>query len=136
MARLARRSRAQRSEYADNAGGEEPLPLARTQRAAQRHRSLSHGALELFWDKHRIIEVYLNVVEWGDGIYGAETASRFYFGTPASALTSREAALLAAVLPNPRAWSPVDPTAYIAERAARIREHMPEMAVPSATACR
>jgi monofunctional glycosyltransferase len=92
--------------------------------------------LELIWDKHRIIEAYLNVAEWGDGIYGAETASRQFFGKPASALTAQQAALLAAVLPDPREWSAVRPTQYISERAAIIRGAMPAMAVPSANACR
>ena len=92
--------------------------------------------LEFFWDKHRIMEVYLNVIEWGDGIYGADAAARRYFNKPASALTPQEAALLAAVLPNPREWSPARPTPYIGERATNIREDMPAMAVPSATGCR
>ena len=92
--------------------------------------------IEFFWDKHRIMEVYLNVSEWGDGTYGADAAAHRYFNKPASALTPQEAALLAAVLPNPREWSPARPTQYIAERAAAIREDMPAMAVPSATGCR
>jgi monofunctional biosynthetic peptidoglycan transglycosylase len=92
--------------------------------------------LEFFWDKHRIMEVYLNVIEWGDGIYGADAAAHHYFNKPASGLTAQEAALLAAVLPDPRDWSPVRPTQYIAERAADIRADMPAMAVPSATGCR
>jgi monofunctional biosynthetic peptidoglycan transglycosylase len=92
--------------------------------------------LEFFWDKHRIIETYLNVIEWGNGIYGAETAARSFFGKPASALSPQEAALLAAVLPDPREWSPVRPGPYVAERAAIIRERMAEMSVPNATSCR
>ncbi len=92
--------------------------------------------LEFFWNKHRIIEVYLNVAEWGDGLYGADAAAHRYFNKPAAALTQHEAALLAAVLPNPREWSPARPTQYIAERAASIREAMPAMAVPSAASCR
>ena len=92
--------------------------------------------LEFFWDKHRIMEVYLNVIEWGDGVYGADAAAHRYFNKPASALTPQEAALLAAVLPNPREWSPARPTPYIAERAATIREAMPAMAVPNANSCR
>lgn len=91
--------------------------------------------LELFWSKQRIIETYLNVIEWGNGIYGAETAARFHFGKPASVLTPREAALFAAVLPNPRRWSPDHPDAYIDERAATIRARMPAVAVPSARGC-
>lgn len=92
--------------------------------------------IEFFWDKHRIIETYLNVIEWGNGIYGAETASRSFFGKPAATLSPQEAALLAAVLPDPREWSAVRPTPYIAERAATIRERMGEVAIPGATSCR
>lgn len=72
--------------------------------------------VELLWSKRRIMEVYLNIAEWGDGIYGIDAAARAHFGKPASALTPREAALLAAVLPNPREWSPARPTPYIAGR--------------------
>lgn len=73
--------------------------------------------MELLWDKRRIIEVYLNIAEWGPGIYGAEAAARKYFGKPASRLTANEAARMAAVLPNPRRWSPRWPTGYIRGRA-------------------
>jgi monofunctional biosynthetic peptidoglycan transglycosylase len=92
--------------------------------------------IELFWSKQRIIETYLNIIEWGDGIYGAEMAARAHFGKPAAALTAREAALLAAVLPNPRRWSPEDATPYIEERAAVIRERMPSVAAPGTAGCR
>lgn len=80
--------------------------------------------LELLWPKRRILETYLNIVEWGPGIYGAEAASRAYFGRPARLLTAPEAALLAAVLPNPRRWSPAKPTEYIRSRAATILARM------------
>ena len=76
--------------------------------------------LELVWSKRRIMEVYLNIAEWGPGLYGAEAAARAYFDKPAADLSRREAALLAAVLPNPRRWSPAKPTTYIAGRAGRI----------------
>jgi len=92
--------------------------------------------IELFWSKERIMEVYLNIIEWGDGIYGAEMAARAHLGKPAAALTPHEAALFAAVLPNPRRWSPEDATPYIEMRAATIRERMPGVAVPSAAGCR
>lgn len=72
--------------------------------------------LETLWDKRRILEVYLNIVEWGPGVYGIEAAARESFGKPASALTQRESALLAAVLPNPRRWSPRRPTRYLESR--------------------
>jgi monofunctional biosynthetic peptidoglycan transglycosylase len=73
--------------------------------------------IETLWDKRRILEVYLNVIEWGPGIYGVEAASQTYFGKSASGLGRREAALLAAVLPNPRRWSAARPTDYIQKRA-------------------
>lgn len=73
--------------------------------------------IETFWDKRRILEVYLNVIEWGPGIYGIEAASQAYFDKPAARLTPREGALLASVLPNPRRWSPSRPTSYIEGRA-------------------
>ncbi len=57
--------------------------------------------MERLWPKRRILEVYLNIAEWGPGIFGAEAAARYHFGKPASRLTDREAALLAAALPNP-----------------------------------
>lgn len=78
-------------------------------------------AVDFLWPKRRIIEVYLNVAEWGDGIYGAEAAAQAYFRKPARSLSSREAALMAAVLPNPRRWSPASPTRYIAGRAGTIQ---------------
>lgn len=58
-------------------------------------------AVELAWSKHRILEIYLNIAEWGDGIFGAEAAAQAAFGKSASALTAREAALMATALPNP-----------------------------------
>lgn len=80
--------------------------------------------LELLWPKRRILETYLNVIEWGPGIYGAEAAAMHYFHHPASRLTPREAALMAAVLPNPRRWSPAKPTFYIERRATTIEARM------------
>jgi monofunctional biosynthetic peptidoglycan transglycosylase len=77
--------------------------------------------MEFFWGKKRILEVYVNVIEWGDGIYGVEAASQKYFGIPASQLSARQAALLASVLPNPRKWSPAAPTGYINGRASMIQ---------------
>lgn len=76
--------------------------------------------LEALWPKRRILEIYLNVVEFGPGLYGAEQAARRYFGKPASALSAREAALLAAVLPAPLERSPARPSSYVARRAALI----------------
>lgn len=92
--------------------------------------------LELLWPKSRILETYLNIVEWGHGVYGAEAAARAHFHKAAAALTPHEAALLAAVLPNPRRWSADRPTAHVEERAARIERLMPAMVTPGMTGCR
>jgi monofunctional biosynthetic peptidoglycan transglycosylase len=73
--------------------------------------------IETILGKRRIMEIYLNVVEWGPGVYGAEAAAQAYFKRPASALTPWQAGLLASILPSPRKWSPVDPTDYIQNRA-------------------
>ena len=91
--------------------------------------------IEALWGKPRIMEVYLNVIEWGRGIYGAEAASRAYFGHSAATLSPREAALLAAVLPNPREMSPRRPSEYVENRAALIRARMPLMVVPTVRGC-
>ena len=73
--------------------------------------------MEFVLPKRRILELYLNVVEWGPGIYGAEAAARRWFGVGAAQLDARQAALLAAVLPGPLRWRPSAPTAYVASRA-------------------
>jgi monofunctional biosynthetic peptidoglycan transglycosylase len=83
--------------------------------------------LELLWPKRRIVEVYLNVVEFGPGIYGAEAAAQSYFGKPAAGLSRREAALLAAVLPHPRSSSPARPSAYLEDRARTIRGRIDQL---------
>ncbi|MCX6282109.1 MAG: monofunctional biosynthetic peptidoglycan transglycosylase [Bacteroidetes bacterium] len=72
--------------------------------------------IELTWSKKRIMEVYLNVIETGKGIYGVEAAASAYFNKHAISLTRTESALLAAVLPNPQKWDPRYPTAYIQSR--------------------
>ncbi|MDH5750683.1 MAG: monofunctional biosynthetic peptidoglycan transglycosylase, partial [Rhodospirillales bacterium] len=73
--------------------------------------------IEWAWGKRRIMEVYLNVIEWGPGIYGVEAAAQHYFGRSAASLTRRQAALLAAILPNPRRWDAASPTTFINSRA-------------------
>ena len=80
--------------------------------------------LEVGWPKRRILEVYLNIVEFGDGIFGVEAASRAYFGKGAKQLSSSEAALLAAVLPNPHRFKVKAPTPYILGRQAWILNQM------------
>jgi monofunctional biosynthetic peptidoglycan transglycosylase len=69
--------------------------------------------IEMLWSKERILEVYLNVIEMGDGIYGAEAAAQAYFGKSCTKLTKAQAALIAACFPNPLRWTPDHPTAYI-----------------------
>jgi len=91
--------------------------------------------LEVELKKARILEIYLNVIEWGDGIYGAEAAARTFFGKPAANLTKREAALMAAVLPNPLRWSPAKPTRYITSRANVIQQRMMIVARDGLAAC-
>lgn len=76
--------------------------------------------IELFWSKERIMEVYLNVIETGDGIYGAEAASLEYFGKNASKLSKSQAALIAACLPNPRKFNAGNPSGYIQRRKSKI----------------
>ncbi len=93
------------------------------------------GLIEFFWSKRRVIEVYLNVVEFGHGIYGAEAAAQAHFGKSAAALSKREAALLAAVLPNPRRWSASKPTTYIRSRASTIQARMNDVADPTGDPC-
>jgi monofunctional biosynthetic peptidoglycan transglycosylase len=80
--------------------------------------------IEIFWSKERILEVYLNVIEMGDGIYGIQAASQTFFDKDASKLSKGQAALIAAVLPNPRRWSPARPTAYIQGRKSWIMRQM------------
>jgi monofunctional biosynthetic peptidoglycan transglycosylase len=75
-------------------------------------------AIDVVWGKQRVMEAYLNVAEWGDGVFGAEAAAQKYFHKSAKTLTAREAALLAAVLPNPIRFDAGRPSAYVARRAA------------------
>lgn len=85
--------------------------------------------IEQLWSKRRILEVYLNVVEWGDGIFGAEAAARRYYGAPASRLGPSEAARLAVMLPNPRRYErSFGPR--LAAHAERIRRRMVYSQVP------
>lgn len=77
--------------------------------------------VEAIWPKRRILEVYLNVAEFDEGVFGVEAAARHYFKTGPDKLTSQQAALLAAVLPSPKNRSAGRPTAYIKKRAAQIR---------------
>ena len=92
--------------------------------------------LEAALSKRRILEIYLNVIEWGDGIFGAEAASRAYFGKPASTLAPDEAALLAGAIINPREHSPARPTRRLLRRQEIIVRRMgikPESQVSTPT---
>ncbi|WP_240318585.1 monofunctional biosynthetic peptidoglycan transglycosylase [Lysobacter sp. TY2-98] len=80
--------------------------------------------IEAMWPKQRIIEVYANVVEFGDGVYGAQAASRRYFGKDASRLAPADSARLAAVLPAPKRYSVARPGPYVAHRARAIQHQM------------
>lgn len=86
--------------------------------------------IEALWGKKRILEVYANVVEFGEGLYGVEAASKKFFNKSAKDLTKQESALLAAVLPNPRRWSPAQPTDYIRKRQSFIMGRMNSVAIP------
>ena len=81
-------------------------------------------SLERHLAKRRIFEIYLNVIEWGDGVYGAEAAARSYYGKSCGGLSEEEAAALAAVIINPRRYSPTDPNRRIRNRIAMIRTRM------------
>lgn len=83
--------------------------------------------IEGVWPKKRILEVYLNIAEFGPGVYGVEAASRRYFGLSASQLSPLQAARLAAVLPNPKALSAVSPSPYVWERVSWIRSQMGQL---------
>jgi len=83
--------------------------------------------IEAGWSKKRIMEVYLNIIEMGDGIYGAEMAAQIYFHKPASKLTKEEAALIAACVPGPRKFSPVKPSPYVTKKQRAILRVMRKM---------
>ncbi|RPI68305.1 MAG: monofunctional biosynthetic peptidoglycan transglycosylase [Ignavibacteriae bacterium] len=85
--------------------------------------------IEFIWGKKRILEVYVNIIEWGDGIYGIQAASRHYFGKAAKDLTRDEAARLAAVVPNPRRFHVNSPSPYTKKRIAFVKGRM-GVAVP------
>jgi monofunctional biosynthetic peptidoglycan transglycosylase len=84
--------------------------------------------LSLFWPKQRMMEIYLNVAQWGPGIFGAEAASRYYFHKSAANLTRREAVLLAVSLPNPRWRNPAKPSARLLAIAGAVNGRMPIIA--------
>lgn len=84
-------------------------------------------AVDGLWPKRRILEVYLNIAEFGPGIYGVEAASQLYFGIPARQLSAAQAARLAAVLPNPKVLSVASPSPYVRDRIFWIRGQMDQL---------
>lgn len=86
--------------------------------------------IETIWSKRRILEVYLNVIEWGNGVFGAEAAARFHYGIPASALNAEQAAKLAAMVPSPRRYTAGRETPYLQRRADVIMARMQAAQVP------
>ena len=87
--------------------------------------------IEALWPKARIMEVYVNVIEYGDGVYGAQAASRKFFGKDASQLGQAEAARLAAVLPNPRKYNAAKPGPYVQRRTRAIQRQMRALGGPA-----
>jgi monofunctional biosynthetic peptidoglycan transglycosylase len=86
--------------------------------------------IEAAWDKRRILEVYLNVAEWGDGVFGAEAAARHYYGTPASRLGPEQSARLAVMLPRPKFYDRNRGSEYLARRAETIQRYMGDAQIP------
>jgi monofunctional biosynthetic peptidoglycan transglycosylase len=80
--------------------------------------------IELVWSKERIMEVYLNSIEMGEGIYGADAVAQWHFGTTAKELTKRQCALIAVSLPNPRRFNSANPSGYMLKRQRRILHEM------------
>lgn len=86
--------------------------------------------LEKMMSKQRILEIYLNVIEWGNGVFGAEAAARHYYGVSARGLSSYQAARMAAMIPNPRYYDKHRSTRYLARRTGTIQARMVQAAVP------
>jgi len=86
--------------------------------------------IELIMDKRRILELYLNVIEWGDGVFGAEAAARYHFGISAADLAPEQAARLAAMVPSPRRYDPGRSTAYLQRRTQTLLARMNAVRVP------
>jgi len=86
--------------------------------------------LEAMLEKRRLLEIYLNVVEWGDGVFGAEAAARHYYGVGAASLSREQAAKLASMLPNPRYYDRRRDSAALAGKAKIMLQRMPQVRVP------
>ncbi len=87
-------------------------------------------AIEVLWTKRRILEVYLNIIEMGKGIYGAEAAANFYYEKSASEMSKQEAASIVACFPNPRRWTANKPSKYIARKQSVIVRYMKYVKIP------
>lgn len=86
--------------------------------------------LEKVMSKRRILEIYLNVIEWGNGVFGAEAATRYYYGVSASTLTTEQSARLAAMIPNPRFYDVNRSTPWLLKKTRIIQSRMPSATVP------
>jgi monofunctional biosynthetic peptidoglycan transglycosylase len=86
--------------------------------------------IEFFWSKERILEVYLNSMETGNGIYGAESVAKINFSSTAAELTSKQSALIAATLPNPLVYSSQNPSSYMRKRQSQILRQMNNIVLP------
>jgi monofunctional glycosyltransferase len=86
--------------------------------------------IETVMSKRRILEIYLNVIEWGDGVFGAEAAARHHYGTTAAGLSPEQAARLASVVPSPRRYGPASDTAYLQRRTQTILARMNGAQIP------
>jgi monofunctional biosynthetic peptidoglycan transglycosylase len=91
--------------------------------------------VELIWSKRRILEVYLNVAEFGEGVFGVQAAAQHYFNVDARDLTAVQAARLAAVLPNPKERDPANPTSFLRKRAREIIAGAETIAADGRSAC-
>lgn len=91
--------------------------------------------VELFWSKQRILEVYLNVAEFGDGVFGIQAAAQYYFGVDAKDLTAQQAARLAAVLPDPKSRSAAKPSSFVKSRTRQIIAGAETIAADGRSAC-
>lgn len=92
-------------------------------------------AVELLWPKKRILEVYMNIAEFDEGVFGVDAAARWYFGVDAKNLNSRQAALLAAILPDPKARSAKRPSQFVAKRAGQIQDGSATILLDGRSAC-
>ena len=112
----------------DSTGAESRRPWKRTRRKAE--EAIITLMIESIWSKQRIFEVYLNVIEWGNGVFGAEAAARHYYGISAAQLGPDQAARLAGMVPSPRFYDRNRNAPGLANKAAIILARMPSAQVP------